>query len=107
MFVKNIIPGVGLQVFGSYHSEPNASGVMMWDNSVKQMKVVDVAAYATPTGIPCNTPTISLAPEAIAVIQWATKRMEEEAELNRLCETHPGLKDAKTAFEVMKILCKS
>jgi hypothetical protein len=41
------------------------------------------------------------------MIQWVRNKKEEEARLAALCEKHPGLRDAKTAFEVMLRLAET
>jgi hypothetical protein len=48
-----------------------------------------------------NHQEINLNPEVIVVIEWAKKKMEDEKKLKELCDKHPGLKDAKDAFEIM------
>lgn len=45
--------------------------------------------------------------EVELMIQWVRNKKEEEARLAALCEKHPGLRDAKTAFEVMLRLAET
>jgi hypothetical protein len=50
---------------------------------------------------------ISLTDENSNALKWAKMKMQEEKELNELCAKHPGLKDAKDAFDTMYLLCKA
>lgn len=49
---------------------------------------------------------VDLSENAKEVLRWAQDKMREEAELKKLMEKHPGLKDLQEKFEMMKILCK-
>jgi hypothetical protein len=49
--------------------------------------------------------TVELNYEAGAALDWAKQKMEEEKELLRLIEKHPGLKELRDQFEMMKVLC--
>jgi len=52
-----------------------------------------------------NHSSIELNQEAIAAIDWAQHKMQEERELKSLMEKHPGLKDLHDKFEMFKSLC--
>lgn len=49
--------------------------------------------------------SIGLSPDAAEAIAWCKKKMQEELELHRLMDRHPGLKDAYDKFNTMKALC--
>lgn len=49
---------------------------------------------------------VGLDQETANVIEWVKRKMEEEEKLDDLCEQHPGLKECRNAFEVMKRLCE-
>jgi len=50
--------------------------------------------------------TVELSPEIEATVRWAERKQAEEAELDRLCQQHPGLQAAREQFEIMKQLVK-
>jgi len=45
--------------------------------------------------------------ETQEVIDWARKKMQEEKKLNKLCEKHPSLKNARDKFETIKALVEN
>lgn len=60
-----------------------------------------------------SNPYISPSPEMQAILEWAQKKMHEEAELDKLCADYPTLaaarqhvEDAKKQLEVVKLLVK-
>lgn len=66
------------------------TGMMSYDGSSQSMKVYDGHSWQTIGG---GSATVNLTPNAIGILKWAEKKMFEEAELNRLCEQHPTIKD--------------
>ena len=47
---------------------------------------------------------VELSPEIEATVRWAQRRQAEEAELERLCQQHPGLQDLREKFDLMRAL---
>ena len=50
---------------------------------------------------------VQLPIETQEVIDQARKKMQEEKKLNKLCEKHPGLKNARDKFETIKALVEN
>jgi len=49
---------------------------------------------------------LDLTGDAASAIDWARQKMQEEQELKRLMDKHPGLKDLYDKFEMLKVLCQ-
>lgn len=47
---------------------------------------------------------LGLKPHTEKILEWANKKIQEEEQLDALCEKYPALKDARTQFEMLKIL---
>jgi hypothetical protein len=63
---------------------------MSYDPGSQQMKVYDGNSWLSLGG---GSATVNLDPAAIGILNWAKKRMQEEAERERLAETNPTIKD--------------
>lgn len=50
--------------------------------------------------------SLSLSPEVQKTVDWAQKKMAEEAELDELMTQHPGVRAAWEQLEIMKRLCQ-
>ena len=66
------------------------TGTMSYDPGSQQMKVYDGNSWLSLGG---GSATVNLDPAAIGILNWAKKRMQEEAERERLAETNPTIKD--------------
>jgi hypothetical protein len=79
------------------------SGSMYWNNSCNKVTLFNGETghdiYPSPT-------RIELTSDNHMALAWARKKMVEDMELDALCAKHPGLKEAKEAFDIMKALCK-
>lgn len=51
-----------------------------------------------------TTATVDLTPDAQNALTWASQKMQEEIELKRLMQEHPGLEEAYERFQIMKAL---
>lgn len=76
---------------GQVRYNSQAGGMEIFDGSVWQ-RVGDSVAQ------------VGLTQEAERILEWAQKKMQEEAALNARMEKHPGLKDAWERFKVMDAL---
>jgi len=90
------------------------TGMMAFDGASQSMKVFDGSSWMTVGG---GSAQVNLSGNAIAILKWAEKKMQEEQELQVLCETHTTIKDIvsqmhtdianyKNKIEMVKILIK-
>lgn len=105
--IKNITPGPGLHVSGSYSTWPSfyntvsgtgngLLGQLRYNGSSQNLEVYDGMSWLTMTS---SYPTIDLAPHVQAVVTWAQTKMAEETRLKALAEKHPSVADALAAFK--------
>ncbi len=76
-------------------SNPSA-GMVRYNGSNQSMEVYDGMSWLTMNN---NHASIDLTGAANAAITWAMRKMAEEAELERLADSHPAV---KAAYENMK-----
>lgn len=50
---------------------------------------------------------IGLSHQAEEVLQWARKKMEEEAQIERLAKEHEGIRDLKEKLDIMIALVRN
>lgn len=85
--------------YGSYIQE---SGVVRYNAKSQQLEVLQ------PDGnwaaLNQELVSIGLSAAAESALMWAMRKQAEEANLAELCAQHPGLKDAKEKFEIMRAL---
>jgi hypothetical protein len=103
MIVRDIKVGSQFQPVYA-HSVPNGSGPLFWDNHNHKFFVID--EYGNKHEFYPDTPSVDLQPHYQHALDWAYNKMMEEKNIEDLCKKHPGLKDAKEAFELMRALCK-
>ena len=65
-------------------------GMLGYDASSHNMKVYDGSSWQTLGG---GSATINLSGNAVSILKWAEKKMQEEYELQALCSKHPAIKD--------------
>lgn len=53
-----------------------------------------------------NSYSLNLSPEVQQALDWAKKKMSEEAELEKMMSQHPGVRAAWEQLEIMKRLCQ-
>jgi hypothetical protein len=87
------------------NKEKNWAGDIRYNrNSTSGLDVYDGSCWIP---IQQKSYSLSLSPEVQKTVDWAQKKMAEEAELKSLMDQHPGLHDAWERFEVMKQLCQT
>jgi hypothetical protein len=84
---------------GLYGSE---SGVTWYSTINNRFEILNSSGQ--PRAVPSDTTTVALSSAAESAIQWAIRKQAEEADLAKLCAQHPGLKDAKEKFDIMRAL---
>lgn len=65
-------------------------GAMSYDSNSQSMKVYDGSTWMSVGG---GSATINLNGNAISILKWAERKMQEEFELEKLAETNPAIKD--------------
>ena len=80
------------------------AGMVRYNNANNggSMEVYDGTTWCT---IGNGSANIDLNENAKRILEWAEKKMKEEADLKALMGNHPGLKDLHDKFEMMKVLC--
>jgi hypothetical protein len=105
--IKNLATGTGLQVSNNYSSWPTfyntpsstgntLIGQMRYNGSSQNIEVYDGSTWMPMTG---TYPTIELAGDVQAVVNWARTKMVEEARLKELAARHPIVADAMSAVD--------
>jgi len=118
--IDYVVGGEYLNVTSSKGASPyiNTSqpitGMMSYDGLSQTMKVFDGNSWQTIGG---GNATVNLTGQAISILKWAEKKMQEEKELIALAEKHPTIKslvdemnasvfDYQRKIDMVKILLK-
>jgi len=104
MIENSFTTGFGLGGLSPVCNMPWSSGSVYWDGSLRKYKIID--GNGNSTVVPTTHSIVQLDDRTKAVLDWAAKKMQEEAKLNDLCEKHPGLKETRERFEIMLALVK-
>lgn len=105
--IKGISSGRYITVSGGMSSDPYISpgsvgaGMVRWNSNMNCMEVNDGMSWKQ---MSMNYANVELTPDAIAVLDWAKQKMEEEKHLDELCKKYPGLERARSNFETFKRL---
>ena len=75
------------------------TGMVSYDGSTQTMKVYDGNSWQSVGG---GTAMVNLTPNAISVLKWAEKKMQEEIELNALAQSNSTIRDLLEQIEVKK-----
>jgi hypothetical protein len=78
------------------------SGMVRWNPGAGYMEVYDGTTWYRYA----QNLNVELSPEIEATVRWAQRKQAEEQELDELCRQHPGLRDAREQFEIMRRLCQ-
>jgi hypothetical protein len=79
----------GSTYIGNYSNAPGV-GNMRYNPNSQNIEVFDGSTWIILSAHHAN---INLSDEAASLLQWAKKKMLEEAERNKLAETNPAIKD--------------
>lgn len=74
----------------SYNSNAKMTGDMMYDIDAQCIKVFDGTSWQTLAG---SVATIDLSYEAQSLLDWAARKRNEEALLEKQAQEHPTIKD--------------
>ena len=82
---------------------PNASNPIQ---GMLRVNGADMQVFDGTTWISMSTSyaTVGLDPTTQEVIDWARRKMQEEKNLHKRIEKHPGLRQAYEQFQIMDIL---
>lgn len=86
----NVVSNKGAMPYINMNSNQPMVGSLTFDPSSQQMKVYDGTNWQTIGG---GQATVNLTPMAINILKWAERKMQEEFELQELCDKHPTIKD--------------
>jgi hypothetical protein len=86
----NVVSNKGAQPYINMSSNQPMIGSMSYDPGSQQMKVYDGNGWMNIGG---GSATVNLTPNAISILKWAERKMQEEYELQRLAESNPTVKD--------------
>lgn len=106
----NVTSNKGAQPYINKSSGQPMVGAVSYDPSSQGMKVYDGSTWMTIGG---GSATVNLTGNAISVLKWAEKKMQEEIENEKLAKTNPTIKNLldemnkyKNQIEMVKILMK-
>ena len=105
--IKGIMGSNGIAVEGGNTSVPfvNANINNPMTGMIRihgtDMQVFDGSGWLS---VSTSYATVGLEPTAEEAIKWVRHKMEEEQDLHKRMERHPGLKDAYEKFWIMDIL---
>ncbi len=78
-------------------------GNIRFNTSSQRMEVYDGNNWMP---INMSSVQVGLNQEAESLLDWAREKKAEEQKLKVLMEQHPGLKELRDQFEMMKLLCQ-
>jgi hypothetical protein len=108
--IKGITGGRYITVSGGMSSDPYISpgamgaGMVRYNSNMNCMEVNDGNSWKQ---LGMNYANLELTPDAQAILDWAKKKMEEERQLDELCEKYPGLRKARDNYETFLALVQS
>jgi hypothetical protein len=96
--IKGIVNGPGVVIHGGWPSYPSFSmnpnnpiiGAMRFNSISQNVEVFDGSGWLLLNG---SIPMVGLAPDSEKAIEWAKKKMEEEAYVLGLSREYPVIKD--------------
>ena len=80
-----------------------SAGMVRYNSSMNRMEVYDGVVWIE-LGGPAE---IGLTYQAEEVLQWARKKMEEEARIEQLAKDHEGIRDLKEKLDMMIALVRN
>lgn len=96
--------GSSYRPYFSMTSSNPAVGQVRYNGQDQHLQVYDGNQWAN---LQTNTACVNTSQAANEVLVWAQKKMAEERDLDALMARHPGLRDLKEKFEIMKALCQT
>lgn len=107
MFVHEIYGMDGITATNPHFSLPMFSGNLVYNNNTKMIDIVDLTTGARQSyNLFSSASSVALTPETKTVIEWARKKMHEEAEIDKILEEHPNLKELKENYDIALKLCR-
>ena len=86
----------GSTYIGNYSNAPGV-GNMRYNPNNQNIEVYDGSTWII---LSAHNATINLSDEAVGLLQWAKKKMLEEAERNKLAETNPAISDLMEQIKI-------
>lgn len=81
------------------------TGEVWWDSNTQRFKVVIGPGQSM--DLQTNVANIEFRPEVARILEWAERKMKEEAQLDQLCQEYPNLDQARREYEVLLALLKN
>lgn len=85
----NVSSNKGAQPYINMSNNQPMVGALSFDSNSQSIKVYDGSSWMTVGG---GSATINLSSNAVSILKWAERKMQEEHELNALCDKHPTIK---------------
>ena len=109
----NVTSNKGQIPYMSHNPDP-MKGAIAYNSTDQCMQVFDGGNWRTLGG---GTAVVNMAPNAIAILKWAEKKMSEEQQLQELAKKNPAINDLvngmyasietyKNKIEMINTLCK-
>ena len=86
----NVTSNKGAMPYVNMSSSQPMVGALSYDNASQSMKVYDGSSWMTVGG---GSASINLNGNAISILKWAEKKMNEEFELKALAAENPAIRD--------------
>jgi hypothetical protein len=86
----NVVSNRGATPYVNMSSSQPMVGALAYDHGSQSMKVYDGSSWQIIGG---GSASINLTPNAVNILKWAERKMQEEYELQRLAESNPTIKD--------------
>jgi hypothetical protein len=95
--------GAGTYVSKSYNSGVHNQGQMMYDLDAQCIKVFDGQHWIV---LSTSSATVNMSYQAQTALDWAQKKMEDEAKMKALADQYPAVKDLKEKLDLVLALVK-
>jgi hypothetical protein len=93
---NNIVVSGGSSFMPYVNMSTPSAGMLRYNGTNQSLETYDGAGWLT---IASNHATIELTGSANSAIAWAMTKMAEEAELQKLAQSHPAVRAAYDAFK--------
>jgi hypothetical protein len=75
------------------------SGIMRWNSTKKCVEIMSNDDYGSPVHeMPGTGYSIGVSPETNDILDWAQRKMQEEREIDIMCQQNAVLSDLKNKF---------
>lgn len=75
------------------------TGQVWWDSASNSFRVVTGPGQSHELG--SGSINLELNPDIERVLQWASRKMQEEEQMDQLCKRYPNLEEARREFDAL------